>query len=360
MAEDRDDAQKTEEPTPRKLEEARKKGDLPKSQEVSGFVVLFAGAVILAAAGGATASGVSGELTKFLAEPHAIRAGSFSNTDFWGGLGVKMLGVMALPFGVLMVAAVAAHVVQTGLVFSGERMKPKLSKVSPVEGLKRLFGPQAAANFLKGVGKLALTGAAAAIALWPRRDQLAALPALPPEAVLPIAREAAVALLVAALSVYAVIAGLDFLFQRQSYMKRQRMSRQEIKDEHRQSDGDPQVKARLRQVRQERARKRMLAAVPQATVVVTNPTHYAVALKYAAGETPAPMCVAKGVDAVALRIRETAEAHGVPVVENPPLARALFATAELDQLIPAAHYEAVAKVIGYVLSLARGRPPRAP
>jgi flagellar biosynthetic protein FlhB len=153
----------------------------------------------------------------------------------------------------------------------------------------------------------------------------------------------------------AVLAAVDYVFTRQSYMQRMRMSRREIKEELRQSDGDPMVKAKLRQIRNERARRRMLQNVPNASVVITNPTHYAVALRYEQGETPAPVCLALGVDAVAQRIRDVAEEHNVPIVEDPPLARALFATAEIDQPIPREHYEAVAKVIGFVMRLARRR-----
>jgi flagellar biosynthetic protein FlhB len=161
-------------------------------------------------------------------------------------------------------------------------------------------------------------------------------------------------------SAAAIIAAVDYVFTRQSYMKRMRMSRREIKEEMRQQDGDPMVKAKLRQIRNERSRRRMMQSVPEASVVITNPTHYAVALKYEQGETPAPICLAMGVDAVAQRIRELAKEHDIPIVEDPPLARALFATAELDQPIPKEHYEAVAKVIGFVMRLARrkGRRPR--
>jgi flagellar biosynthetic protein FlhB len=179
-------------------------------------------------------------------------------------------------------------------------------------------------------------------------------------AILPFARRAALSLLLAALVVYALLAAVDYLGQQHAFMKRQRMTRQEVKDEIKQSEGDPQVRARLRQVRQERANRRMMAQVPAATVVITNPTHYAIALKYARGETAAPVCVAKGVDAVALRIREVAEAHDVPIVEDPPLARGLFEAVEVDREIPPEHYQAVAKIVGYVLTLAqrRGRGAR--
>jgi flagellar biosynthetic protein FlhB len=157
--------------------------------------------------------------------------------------------------------------------------------------------------------------------------------------------------LVASLGALGVIAALDYFWQRMRFLKRNRMSKQEIKEEYRQNEGDPAIKAKLRQIRQERARKRMMAAVPTATVVVMNPTHYAVALKYESGKTAAPVCVAKGVDALALRIRAVAEDNDVAVVENPPLARALYAAVEVDDPVPPEHFKAVAQVIGYVLRL---------
>jgi flagellar biosynthetic protein FlhB len=165
-------------------------------------------------------------------------------------------------------------------------------------------------------------------------------------------------MLMSAACAAALLAAVDYVFTRQSFMKRMRMSRHEIKEEMRQQDGDPMVKAKLRQIRMQRSRQRMMANVPQASVIITNPTHYAVALKYEAGETPAPICLAMGVDAVAARIRELAQEHDIPIVEDPPLARALFATAEIDQPIPKEHYEAVAKIIGFVMRLARRRGRR--
>jgi flagellar biosynthetic protein FlhB len=157
--------------------------------------------------------------------------------------------------------------------------------------------------------------------------------------------------LIAALAVLAGIAGLDYFLQRHRFLQRNRMSKQEIKEEFRQSEGDPQIKAKIRQIRNERSKKRMIAAVPDATVIITNPTHYAVALKYESGKMAAPVCVAKGVDALALKIREVAKENDVPIVENPPLARALHATVEVDEVIPQEHYKAVAQVIGYVMRL---------
>jgi flagellar biosynthetic protein FlhB len=201
-------------------------------------------------------------------------------------------------------------------------------------------------------------GAALVWALWPHDAAMSLVSDLDPAALLPFARERALSLLLSLASAAALIAAIDYAFTRQSFMRRMRMSRREVKEELRQSEGDPQIRARIRQIRTERARRRVMAAVPKASVVVTNPSHYAVALRYEPDETPAPICVAKGVDDVALRIREIAEEHDVPIVEDPPLARALYASADLEAPIPREHYEAVAKVIGLVMRLAARR--RAP
>jgi flagellar biosynthetic protein FlhB len=187
--------------------------------------------------------------------------------------------------------------------------------------------------------------------LWPERGNLEGLLTHGPEQIASDMIYLIMKLLIATLSILAVIAVLDYALQRFRFLQRNRMSKQEIKEEYRQTEGDPAVKAKVKQIRQERARRRMMAAVPEATVVIMNPTHYAVALKYESGKMAAPICVAKGVDALALKIREVAEEHEVPVVENPPLARALYATVEIDEQVPAEQFKAVAQVIGYVMKL---------
>jgi flagellar biosynthetic protein FlhB len=188
--------------------------------------------------------------------------------------------------------------------------------------------------------------------LWNERDRLDALTRMEPAALMPATAALAIKLLVGVLAIYAFLALGDAVYQRISWMKRQRMSKRELKEEFKEQDGSPEIKARVRQIRAARVKKRMMNAVPTATVVLTNPTHYAVALKYEAG-MPAPVCVAKGVDSLALRIRAVATEHDVMVIENPPLARALHATVEIDDEIPVEHYKAVAEVIGYVLRLRR-------
>lgn len=358
MADDQDPSQKTEEPTPRRLQDARKKGDVPKSQEIPGWFVLASGLVVMGVMGPGMARELSGTLTLFLANPHTMSVDPSGLMTLVQSVVWRVGLVVAFAFLLLAGAGLAGHLIQTGFLFTTEKMNPKLSKLNPVDGAKRMFGPQGIANFLKGMGKMTLVAAAAFLVVWPKRDMLAELPAVDLAALLTIVRDSAVQLMLAALAAYAVIAALDFLFQRQNFMKRNRMSRRELRDELKQTEGDPMVRAKLRQIRQERARRRMMAAVPEATVVITNPTHFAVALKYEQGETAAPICVAKGVDAVALRIRTLAEEHSVPIVEDPPLARALHASVDIDETIPKEHYTAVAKVIGYVLSLSRGRARR--
>jgi len=359
MSEEQDKSQKTEQPTPRKLEEARKKGDSPRSQEIPGWFILASGLLVIVAVAQPSMSAASGWMRMFFERPHAMSLDGGALPDLAAEIGLKMALSLGAVFGLIIFAAIAGNLVQARPVFTGEKIKPKLNKLSPVEGAKRVLGPQAWVNFIKGVAKMAAVAAAVAVALWPRRDQLLALPQLEFAAIPLVIRNAAIALMIAALIVYALIAAADYVWQRHSFMEKQKMSRRELKEELKNTEGDPHVRAKLRQIRQERSRKRMLAEVPGATVVIANPTHYAVALKYERGETPAPVCVAKGVDALALRIREVAEEAKVPVIEDPPLARALHAAAEIDQPIPEEHFQAVAKIIGQIMALAQRRGRRA-
>ena len=358
MAEGEDKSEKTEQPTERRLTQAREKGDVPKSQEIPGWFVLAAGLGVIVAMGPGAARALAETLTMYFARPHEMSLDLGSAMDLSMATAMQVGAIVGLAFVALIVAGMMGHLVQHGLLFAPSKLEPKLSKLNPVEGVKRMFGPQGWVNFAKGIGKMALVGGAIALVLWPRRGELAMLPAVDPSALLVFVREAAIQLLIAALIVYAVIAAADLIFQRREFIERNKMSRKEIRDEFKETEGDPLVRAKLRQIRQERAQRRMMSEVPDASVVITNPTHYAVALKYEQGVTPAPICVAKGADAVALRIRALAEEHDVPIVEDPPLARALFASADLEDPIPVEHYQAVAKVIGYVMSLADRRRGR--
>jgi flagellar biosynthetic protein FlhB len=354
------DDERTEEPTPRKLEQAREKGDIVYSPEVGSALSLVAVTGIVAFMAGPIASQLSHALVGFLSMPDQYSTQPGALEAIAGSIGLKLLAIFGLACLALAGVAGAARYIQDKPTFTGEKLSPKFDKLNPIEGFKRVFGKAAFASFLKSLAKLGVVGGVMLWALWPKDSTLENISLLDPSALLPYVQDRVVAMLVALASASALIAVVDYVFTRQSFMKRMRMSRREIKEELRQQDGDPMVKAKLRQIRMQRSRQRMMQNVPQASVVITNPTHYAVALKYEPGETPAPICLAMGVDAVAQRIREVAQEHDIPIVEDPPLARALFATAELDQPIPKEHYEAVAKVIGFVMRLARRqrRKPR--
>lgn len=355
MAEEADESQKTEEPTSKKLEDARRKGDAPRSQEFNAVFALLTGTLLIALAAGPLASSLSGSLVRFLETGHEWIVTPQTIRMLAVDLALTLLVIVALPFAAFVVAALAANFVQVKPVFTGEKIKPDLKKLDPIKGFGRVFGLQGLMNFAKGVAKIAIICGVTYIVLWPDRDVVMRVPTLEPVVLFAILKGLALKLLTAVCAILVLVALADYLFQRFQFMKKMRMTKQEVKDEHKQTEGDPHVKMKIRQLRMERGRKRMIAAVPEASVVVTNPTHFAVALKYERGQMAAPLCVAKGADLVAKRIREVAQENDVPLVENPPLARALYASVEIDQEIPAEHYAAVAKVIGYVMRLRRTR-----
>ncbi len=353
MAGDDDQHSKTEQPTPKRLAEARKKGDAPKSAEIPATAMIAAGGFALWLLADAVSAGFVRLGAGFLEHPHEYTADAEGLRAIFGKVSLAagaMLAGLALLF---VVAAVAAHAGQAAPVFAPSRLKPSLKRLSPMEGAKRLFGPQAMANFLKGLGKLAIVGAILVFTLWPDHERLAGLAFADERAVLALSKGAVLKLIAATVMAMSVIAGLDYAFARSQWMKRLMMTREEVRRELRESDGDPQIKGRRRRERETRARRRMMKAVKEATVLITNPTHYAVALKYESGKSAAPLCVAKGLDDIALRLRAVAEEARVPIIANPPLARALYAAVEIDAEIPVEHYEAVAKIIGYVMGKSR-------
>ena len=365
MAEDQDPSLKTEEPTQKRLADAEQKGQVAKSQEVGHWFMLLAITLSLMMFAPDVAGDIAAILRRFVAAPHMISlAGADSQLGIWkivGEVGSALLPIMAL----LWAAGLTSNLIQHKPVFSAHKIKPEFSKISLIKGVQRQFSMRAVVEFAKGIAKIAIVGAVAAALVLPRMEILPLVVNFEAVMILPLMREIAVVMLVGVLAVISVIAAADLLFQRYKHAESLRMTKQEVKDEHKQTEGDPVIKQRLRAIRMERARRRMMAAVPQADVVITNPTHFAVALKYDPPAMAAPVLVAKGQGDVALRIREVAEVNDVPVVENPPLARALHAAVDLDQEIPVEHYKAVAEIIGYVMRLrgklapgAAVRPPR--
>jgi flagellar biosynthesis protein FlhB len=353
MADDHDAAEKTEDPTQKRLDDAHDRGDVAKSQEVNTWFMIAGATLVLSTFSGSIGSGIQAPLRNLIANSWMIHADGPGLLALAQSLGVALIAALGVPLLLLMIAAVAGNLMQHRLVWSGESLKPKLSKISPLAGAKRVFGKQAAANFAKGVFKVAALGAVMSAVLWPERHRLEAMVRFDPAALLGVTTGLTLQLLGAVVAMLALVAVADYFFQYRQWFERQKMSLREMKEEFKQSEGDPHVKGRMRQLRHARMKKRMMAAVPKASVIITNPTHYSVALSYQRGMS-APICVAKGVDLIALKIREVAKAHDIPIVENVPLARALHASVEIDDEIPVEHYHAVAEVIGYVMGLKRG------
>jgi flagellar biosynthetic protein FlhB len=355
MAEDSEE-DKTEEPSARKLQQAREEGNVPKSAELPQALSLIGACALIALKGPDICQTLAVDLLPFIAHPEQF-VGALDGGD--GGLaiardlGLAVLPVMIMILGVTMVLGVAGNVLQTGFMFVPKKLQPDFSKLNLLEGLKRMFGVDSYIQFGKTLLKLIVTAFIVYVVMRSRVADVLVLSRASPLLILPYAREAFVALALAVCIFLFVGAGADYMIQRFRFMQKMKMSKQELKEEFKQQEGDPHVKAKLRQLRFEKSRRRMMANVAKATVVVTNPTHYAVALQYEQGEMAAPVCVAKGMDEVALKIREEAGKHEVPIVEDPPLARALYASVELDEIIPQEHFAAVAKVISFILTRRR-------
>jgi flagellar biosynthesis protein FlhB len=355
MAEEQDDSQKTEDPTSRRLDEARNRGQVANSREVNNLLMLGVFSLSVLFFGGPAAGALYKASLPFIESPDLVPA------DFGHlvQLGWKLLGVLlmagAVPLVLAVIAAIGAGYLQFGLVWSADGITPKLDKISPLAGLKRMFSMRSLAEFVRGLLKLAVVGSVAMFLILPEVAHLNKLIGMEMIQLLGETKALLAKLLIGVVSIVAAIATIDVIYQRMQHLREMRMSRQEIKDEFKETEGDPLIKGRLRQLRMERTRRRMMAQVPQSDVVVTNPTHYAVALKYDPGSMAAPKMMAKGVDKVAQKIREIAKEHGIPVVENPPLARGLFAAVEVDQEVTPEFYKAVAEVISYIFKLKKRR-----
>ena len=355
MADDSDAASKTEEASPRKLEQARRNGDVAKSADLNAWAGLAAVAGVILTMGGYLSANLANALTPFIAHAGTIEVANGGAVPLMRQALGAAVPIMAAVLSAAVLAGVSGNVLQQGFMFTPGKLAPDFSRVSPMKGFERMFGIDGLVQFFKSILKIGLVGWVAWLTIKPHLTEFQKLPEVDPMAMLTVAFDMLRALFFGVLALLGAGAGLDWFWQRQRFMQRMRMSKEELKEDYKQTEGDPHIKARLRQLRVERAKRRMMQNVPKATVVVMNPTHYAVALRYAAGETSAPICVAKGLDLVALRIREIAEGAGVPVIEDPPLARALYATVEIDETIPREHYEAVAKVIGFVMQTAKRR-----
>jgi flagellar biosynthetic protein FlhB len=352
MSEDKDS--KTEDPTDKRLDKSREEGDVPQSQEIKSLVSLLAALIIVWLMAPPMVKRLGEIFGAFVAILHAVPV------DFQGlatallNLGREVAWTIVLPVGMMVILAIGGGIMQTGLMFTPKKIAPKLNKISPIAGAKKLVDKQKLFDFLKSLVKIILVGIVVIVLIVPRFAHPDVLISQDFRVTFEQLYWLIVLLLFVFCMAFAVLAIADLLWARWTHIQKLKMTKQEVKDEHKQSEGDPMVKGRIRSLRMKRVRERMMKAVPTASVVVTNPTHYAVALKYDMDSMAAPKLVAKGVDFLAARIREMAEENDVPIIENPPLARALYASVDIDQDIPPDQYKAVAEVIGFVMRQRQG------
>ena len=364
MAEE-SDLEKTEEPSGRRLEQAREEGQVPQSRELSTFFVTITGVLTLWLLGGWMAERMLALVrTGFAFEREAAFDVTLMLEVLRGQLGGALL--MLMPFFLaLIVAAVASPIALGGLVFAPNALGFKFSRLNPIQGLARMFSAHGLAEMVKAILKSLLIGGVASMVLWSNKDHLFDLMVEPLELGMVDFSGTVIFAAVLIAASLGLLALMDVPFQLWQYNKKLRMTKEEVKRESKEQEGDPQVKGRIRAMQREMARRRMMSEVPNADVVVTNPTHFSVALKYDAERMGAPVVIAKGRGDTAMKIRELAKEHDVPLLEAPPLARALYKHCELEQAIPAALYTAVAEVMAYVYQLDHwmkegGLPPQAP
>jgi flagellar biosynthesis protein FlhB len=350
MASDR-----TEKATPKRRDEARRKGQVARSSDLNGAVILLAGLLALSSAGPAMVRRMEEALAGLLT---MARDPAMVDQKGVGELFATVFGHVALAAapvaGACALAAVVVNLAQVGLKPAPGALKPDVKRLNPVQGLKNLLGLNAPVEAVKSIVKVAAVGGIAALAVLPRLDELAAMVGTPAGALLPQLASTVLAIARRGAAAYLLIAVADFLWQRYRHEKGMRMDKQAVKDEFKQQQLPGEVKGAQRRRAMELARARMMDAVPTADVVVTNPTHFSVALRYD-GANPAPVVVAKGADHVAFKMRELAREHGVTVVPDPPLARTLYASVDLGKQIPEDLFQAVAQLLAYVYRVAGAR-----
>lgn len=353
-----DNADRTEKATPKRRQDARKKGQVAKSADLNGAVVLVAALGSIAVFGPHIANGLGDTMRGMLGDaghPDRIAGGpglgSLATTAAMA-IGMALAPVAAVCF----FAALGVNAAQVGLRISPHGLKPDFKRINPVQGAKNLFGPNAAVELFKSIGKVLIVGVIAAMALLPSMGKLAAMTGLQPPAFGQVLMSMASGIAWKAAAAYLLIGAADLLWQRHRHEKGLRMSKEEVKREHKEEQLSPELRGALRRKAAQMSRGRMMSAVLGADVVVANPTHFAVALEYD-GKRPAPVVVAKGQDLIALEIRRVAEENDVPVVEDKPLARSLYDSVAIDAEIPADFYRAVAELLAFVYRTARKRAP---
>jgi len=347
---DEDKDQKTEEPSRKKIEDALKKGQVVHSKEVTSFAVFLLLTIVTIWIIPQLLQSMGSNLRFFIENAGNISIDQGKVEILLVAIMKKTLIYLSPIFLIIIIASIASSFFQAGeFIFSLDPIEPKLSKLSIVKGFKKIFSMKSVMEFIKGIFKILLVGSFVAIVIAADIQELAQ--ELSIAGILAQLMTIIKHILILVTIIMAVIAAVDFAFQSYQHHQELKMTKQEVKEEYKQSEGNPEIKQKLRSLRKSQAKKRIKLTVPQATVVVTNPEHYAVALKYDQNSQYAPICVAKGLDLIAQTIKEIAKASNVPIVENPPLARSLYKNVKIDEEIPVDHFEEVAKIISYVMSL---------
>jgi flagellar biosynthesis protein FlhB len=348
-----DDEGKTEDPTGKRLEEARERGNVPISRELNNWFVFLSAALMMMILVPPAARDLAVVLRPFLAQPEAFAMDRFSlGRILMDALmsAAKAVGLVMLLF---LISGLSSSVMQAGFNISTSQLMPNLSKLNPLKGFGRIFSWKSVIELLKAIAKLTVVSVIVVATMLPSFGGIERFVSLDISDLLGEFRTLALRLVGGVLAIMTLVAAVDVFLVRWSWWKGLKMSKQEVKDEYKQAEGSPEVKGRQRQLRFDRARRRILQAVPKADVVITNPTHYAIALQYDPEKMQAPVVIAKGVDFLAAKIREIAKEHDITITENPPLARAIYATVDVDQPIKEEHYRAVAEIISYVFKLKR-------
>ena len=343
---------KTEEPSQKKIDDAVKKGQVINSKEVTSFIMILLLTLATIWVLPTTMHSLGSSLRFFIENAGNIPMSPGSLDLLLPSIMKSTILYFSPIFFIVIIAAIASSYFQSGeFIFTHETIQPKLSKLSPIKGFKRIFSMKSFVEFLKGVFKITLVGSFVMIVIFADVKELGQYQELSIAGILEQLLTMIKHILILITIIMAAIAAIDYSYQRYEYYNELKMTKQEVKEEHKQSEGNPEIKQKLRSLRRNQAKQRIKSTVPQATVIITNPEHYAIALKYDVKTHTAPICIAKGLDLIAESIKEIAEEHNVPIVQSPPLARALYKDVDLDAEIPVEHFEEVAKIISYVMSL---------
>lgn len=343
--------EKTEKATPKKRQDTRKKGQVAKSMEVSGASVLLAAFFCLLVFGGYMRDRIVRLFTDVYINELSMNVTKDNVMSLFGEYGIQILLIVAPLFISVFIVALIANYLQVGFMLTGETLKMKFSKIDPIKGFKNIFSMRSLVEFLKSVIKLTIIGYLAYSTLWAAREGLSSLSTMGPDMIFHFVADITMSLGFKIAIGLIILAILDYMYQRYDYEKNIRMSKQDIKDEYKKMEGDPLIKGKIRERQRRMAVQRMMQEVPNADVIITNPTHFAVAIKYDGSMMDAPQIIAKGQDFMALRIKEIAKDHGIITMENKPLARALYQRSEIGDSIPGDLFQAVAEVLAYVYKL---------